>query len=59
MKQLEITLRRSLIKSTPNQRATAKALGLTKLNKTIVKDDNASIRGMLRVIDHLVTIVEK
>lgn len=59
MKTLEITLKRSLIKSTPRQRETAKALGLTKLNKTVVKDDNESIRGMLKVVNHLVTIVEK
>ncbi len=59
MKQLEITLKRSLIKTTPRQRETAKALGLTKLNKTVVKDDNESIRGMLKVVNHLVNIVEK
>lgn len=59
MKTLEITLKRSLIKSTPRQKETAKALGLTKLNKTVVKDDNESIRGMLKVVNHLVTIVEK
>lgn len=59
MKTLEITLKRSLIKSTPRQRETAKALGLTKINKTVVKDDNESIRGMLRIVNHLVNIVEK
>ena len=59
MKTLEITLKRSLIKTTPRQRETAKALGLTKINKTVVKDDNESIRGMLRIVNHLVNIVEK
>jgi large subunit ribosomal protein L30 len=59
MKTLEITLKRSLIQTTPKQRATAKALGLTKVNKTVVKEDNASMRGMLRIINHLVNIVEK
>jgi large subunit ribosomal protein L30 len=59
MKTLEITLKRSLIQTTPKQKSTAKALGLTKVNKTIVKEDNASMRGMLKIINHLVNIVEK
>lgn len=59
MKTLEITLKRSLIQTTPKQKATAKALGLTKVNKTVVKEDNESMRGMLRIINHLVNIVEK
>lgn len=59
MKTLEITLKRSLIQTTPRQKATAKALGLTKVNKTVVKEDNESMRGMLRIVNHLVNIVEK
>jgi large subunit ribosomal protein L30 len=58
-KQLEITLRKSLIASKPNQRATAKALGLTKLHKTVIKDDTPTIRGMINVVAHLVEVTEK
>lgn len=54
----EITLVKSLIGRKPNQRATAKALGLTKIGKNVVKDDNECIRGMIKTIQHMVKIVE-
>jgi large subunit ribosomal protein L30 len=57
-KQLEIKLVRSTIAGTPNQRKTARALGLTKLQKTVVKSDNPTIRGMINVIAHLVEVKE-
>ena len=57
-KKLNIKLVRSLIASKPNQRATAKALGLTKLQKTVVKDDTPTIRGMINVVSHLVEVTE-
>ncbi len=59
MKTLEITLRRSLITTTPKQRKTAQALGLTKVNRTVVKKDTETTRGMIRIIAHLVDVVEK
>ena len=58
-KELVITLKRSLIASKPNQRKTAKALGLTKINKSVVKNDTDTIRGMINVIAHLVEVTEK
>ena len=58
-KELHITLLRSLIGSKPNQRKTAKALGLTKLHKTVIKNDTPTIRGMINVISHLVEVTEK
>ena len=59
MANLEITLKRSLIGRPKNQIATAKALGLTKTYKTVVKPDNTCIRGMVRTISHLVEVKEK
>lgn len=59
MKTLEITLVKSLIASKPNQRKTAKALGLNKINQTVVKQDTETIRGMINIISHLVNVVEK
>ena len=41
-----------------NQIDTAKALGLTKLHKTVVKPDNDAIRGMVQTISHLVEAKE-
>lgn len=59
MAKLYITRRRSLIQSKPNQVKTAKALGLTKMHKTVIKNDTPTIRGMINVISHLVDVVEK
>ena len=35
------------------------ALGLTKMNKVVERPDNASIRGMIKKVQHLVAIVEE
>lgn len=55
-KKLEITLVKSPIGYTKRQKATVKALGLTKLNQTIEKEDNAAVRGMINAISHLLEI---
>jgi len=59
MAKLYITRRKSLIQSIPKQVKTAKALGLTKMNKTVIKNDSPTIRGMIKVISHLVDVEEK
>ena len=59
MKTIEITLVRSLIGRKPNQIATAKALGLTKINQTVEKEANEAILGMVNTIKHLVKVEEK
>ncbi|WP_028273300.1 50S ribosomal protein L30 [Atopococcus tabaci] len=58
MAQLEITLKRSLIGRTQNQRDTVKSLGLTKINSKSVKPDNQAIRGMINTVAHLVEFKE-
>jgi len=58
-KELHITLNRSVIGRTRVQRDTAQALGLKKLNQTVVKPDNVAIRGMINKVSHLVTVEEK
>lgn len=55
---LEITLKRSLIGAKKAQKATATALGLTKVNKVVQKQDNEATRGMVNVIAHLVEVKE-
>lgn len=59
MKTIEITLVKSLIGRKPNQIATAKALGLTKINQTVEKEANEAILGMVNTIKHLVKVTEK
>ena len=55
---LKVTLRRSPIGSTDKIRATLVGLGLTKREKTVVRKDTPEIRGMLRKVEHLVTVEE-
>ena len=58
-KELHITLYRSVIGQNESQRATVQALGLRKINQTVVKTDNAAVRGMINKVSHLVTVEEK
>ncbi|KAL3947583.1 50S ribosomal protein L30 [Lentilactobacillus hilgardii] len=56
MAQLKITLKRSVAHRVPNQRKIVKALGLGRINSTVVKPDNESIRGALFKIAHLIEV---
>ena len=58
MAELKITLKRSIIGRPQNQRDTVKALGLTKLNSTVVKPANDAIKGMVNTVSHLVHVEE-
>ncbi|MDR3215429.1 MAG: 50S ribosomal protein L30 [Bacilli bacterium] len=55
---LQITLKRSLIKAKKNQKATAQALGLSKINQTVQHENNAAIQGMITKVAHLVEVKE-
>ena len=56
--KLKITLVKSPIGAVPKQKATVEALGLKKLNKTVVLPDNAATRGMIKQVQHLVKVEE-
>lgn len=56
--KLKIVLKRSLIGRPEDQAATAKVLGLTKLHHSVVQEDTPAIRGMLRKVEHLVSVEE-
>ncbi|OGB98736.1 50S ribosomal protein L30 [candidate division KSB1 bacterium RBG_16_48_16] len=56
VKQLRITLKRSTIGRLENQKRTAIALGLRRLNQNVVHDDSPVIRGMIDKIAHLVKV---
>ena len=56
MATIKITLTRSLIGRPEDQRATVKALGLKKTNTFVIQDDTPVIRGMVRKVEHLVTV---
>jgi len=57
-KSIRITLVRSPIGYTKDQRATARALGLRRMNQTVEHKDNPALRGMVQKIIHLVHVEE-
>ncbi len=56
--KLKVTLVKSTIGSIPKHRKTVEALGLKKLQKTVELPDNASTRGMVDQVRHLVKVEE-
>lgn len=52
----KVTLIKSLIAAKPNQKATAKSLGLVKIGDFIVHKDDAVLAGKIKVISHLVSV---
>lgn len=57
-KTVRVTLVRSPIGYTKDQKATAMALGLRKMNQTVEHPDNPALRGMIQKIIHLVRVEE-
>jgi large subunit ribosomal protein L30 len=57
-KTIRVTLVKSAIGYTKDQKATVRALGLRRMNQTIEHKDSPAIRGMLNKIIHLVKIEE-
>lgn len=56
MAKLKITLSRSLIGRPVDQKATAKALGLTRMHQFVIQEDSPAIKGMIHKVEHLVTV---
>lgn len=57
-KQLKITLVKSKIGRKDNQLANLKALGLSKVGKTVIKEDNPEIRGMIEKVSFMLQVEE-
>jgi large subunit ribosomal protein L30 len=57
-KQLKITWKKSTISTKQRHRDTIRALGLKRLHHTVVKDDSPQLRGMLHLVDFLVSVEE-
>lgn len=53
-KKVKVTLVKSLIGTKQDHRATARGLGLRKLNSSAVLEDTPAVRGMIRKIAYLV-----
>ncbi len=58
MVRLKITQTRSTIDRKEPQKRTITALGLGKLNRTVIHNDTPQIRGMVRAVRHLVSVEE-
>ena len=56
--KLKITLVKSPIASLQRHIDTVKALGLHKIGQTVVKEDNACIRGQIFAVKHMVKVEE-
>ena len=57
-KMLKITLVKSPIGAVPKHRKTVDAMGLRKLNKTVLLPDNAATRGQIQQIGYLLKVEE-
>jgi len=55
---LKITLAKSVIGNTPKNRATVRALGLTKTGRSVLQNDTPTIRGMIHHVKHLLRVEE-
>ncbi|WP_040210047.1 50S ribosomal protein L30 [Clostridium polynesiense] len=58
MARLKITLVKSLIGRKVSHKATAEALGLNKIGKTVEHEDTPQIKGMINKIDYLLKVEE-
>ena len=58
MAKLKITQTGSPIRRTPDQRQTLIGLGLNKMHKTVELDDTPEVRGMIRKVQHMVSVAE-
>ena len=58
VKQLKVTLTRSVAGTLPKQRGTVKAIGLKRINSSVVINATPEMLGMVNVIAHLVKVEE-
>jgi large subunit ribosomal protein L30 len=58
-KKLKIALIRSIIGLSPRQEATVKALGLRRVRQQVTHDDNATVRGMIAKVPHVLRVTRE
>ena len=56
--KLKVTLTKSPIACLQKHIDTVKALGLHKIGQSVVKEDNACIRGQIFAVKHMVKVEE-
>ncbi len=55
---VSVTLKKSMIGKPEKHRKVLRAMGLTKLNKTVCLQNTPSIQGMINKVSHLVVVKE-
>jgi large subunit ribosomal protein L30 len=55
-RKLKVTLQRSVLKRTEDQKQTVRGLGLRRIRHSVVLEDSAAIRGMIMKVQHLVSV---
>ena len=58
MSSIKITQVKSIIDRPQKQKDTMKALGLKKINASVVKETSPQILGMIKKVSHLVRVEE-
>jgi large subunit ribosomal protein L30 len=58
MRKIKVTQIKSSIGYRKQAKATLEALGLRKINHSVVKEEDNAISGMIRSVSHLVKVEE-
>jgi large subunit ribosomal protein L30 len=58
MPKIKITQTGSPIRRQPSQKQTLIGLGLNKRHRTVELEDTPEVRGMIRKVQHMVTVAE-
>ena len=58
MATIKITQTGSPIRRTSDQRKTLIGLGLNKMHRTVELEDSPEVRGMIRKVQHMVSVAE-
>ena len=58
MAELKITQVRGTIGARWKQRESLRTLGLRKIRQSVVREDNAQTRGLIKTVHHLITVEE-
>jgi large subunit ribosomal protein L30 len=58
MAELKITQVRSTIGARWKQRESLRTLGLRKIRQSVVREDNAQTRGLIKTVLHLIKVEE-
>ena len=58
MATIKIKQIKSKIGAPIDQKRTLQALGIHKISQVVEKEDNPVIRGMIRKVHHLVTVID-